>query len=84
MRASRFALLLFAAGARRIPLSLVGVLQYISPTLQLLLGIFVWHEPFTLARLAGYALIWLALVIYSAEGVWAARLRRREARKDEL
>jgi len=73
-------LLLFAAGARRIPLSLVGVLQYISPTLQLLLGIFVWHEPFTAARLAGYALIWLALVIYSAEGVWAARLRRRESR----
>lgn len=77
---SSIPLLSFAAGARRIPLSLVGVLQYISPTLQLLLGIFVWHEPFTPARFAGYALIWLALLIYSAEGLWAARLRRREAR----
>jgi len=71
-------LLLFAAGARRIPLSLVGVLQYISPSLQLLLGVFVWHEPFGVQRLAGYALIWLALIIYSLEGVWAARVRRRE------
>lgn len=76
---SSIPLLLFAAGARRIPLSLVGVLQYISPTLQLLLGIFVWHEPFTLARMAGYALIWFALLIYSVEGLWTARLRRREA-----
>ena len=81
---SSIPLLLFAAGARRIPLSLVGVLQYISPTLQLLLGIFVWHEPFAPARLLGYALIWLALPIYSAEGLWAARLRRREAHQAEL
>jgi len=72
-------LLLFAAGARRIPLSLVGVLQYISPCLQFLLGVYLWHEPFNQQRLIGYALIWLALVIYSLEGVWAARLRRREA-----
>jgi len=81
---SSIPLLLFAAGARRIPLSLVGVLQYISPSLQLLLGVLVWHEPFTPARLLGYALIWLALLIYSLEGAWTARLRRREARKDEL
>ena len=72
-------LLLFAAGARRIPLSLVGVLQYISPSLQLMLGVFVWHEPFNLERFVGYALIWLALIIYSVEGAWVARLRRRAA-----
>jgi chloramphenicol-sensitive protein RarD len=70
-------LLLFAAGARRIPYSLVGVLQYISPTLQLLTGVLLWHEPFNQVRFVGYALIWLALVIYSVEGLWAARLRRR-------
>jgi chloramphenicol-sensitive protein RarD len=70
-------LLLFAAGARRIPLSIVGVLQYISPTLQLLLGVIVWHEPFGGTRLFGYALIWLALCIYSLEGVWASKRRRR-------
>jgi chloramphenicol-sensitive protein RarD len=70
-------LLMFAAGARRIPLSLVGVLQYISPTLQLLLGVLVWHEPFSSVKLIGYALIWLALMVYSVEGAWAAKLRRR-------
>ena len=71
-------LLMFAAGARRIPLSLVGVLQYISPTLQLLFGVLLWHEPFGGVKLIGYALIWLALVLYTLEGVWSAKLRRRE------
>ena len=71
-------LLMFAAGARRIPLSLVGILQYISPTLQLLSGVLLWHEPFGGAKLVGYALIWLALVLYTLEGAWAAQLRRRE------
>ncbi len=67
-------LLCFAAGARRIPLSLVGILQYLGPTLQLGLGVFVFHEPLPLAKLAGFALIWLALVIYAVEGmVFTAR-----------
>jgi len=65
-------LLLFAAGARRIPLSLVGLLQYIGPTLQLLLGIFVWHEPFRPDKFIGYALIWLALLVYTLEGLHRA------------
>jgi chloramphenicol-sensitive protein RarD len=73
-------LLMFAAGARKIPLSLVGVLQYISPTLQLLCGVLLWHEPFGRDKLAGYMLIWLALVIYTLEGAWIAKLRRREER----
>jgi chloramphenicol-sensitive protein RarD len=68
-------LVMFAAGARRIPLSLVGVLQYISPTLQLLLGVLLWREPFGGAKLCGYVLIWLALLIYSVEGAWAAKRR---------
>lgn len=66
---------LFAAGARLIPLSLVGLLQYIAPTLQLLLGVLLWHEPFSRDKVAGYALIWLALVLYSLEGAVTARLR---------
>jgi chloramphenicol-sensitive protein RarD len=70
-------LILFAAGARRIALSLVGVLQYVSPTLQLLLGILVWHEPFNQTRFIGYAVIWFALVIYTADTLWAARQRRQ-------
>ncbi|MBS0308454.1 MAG: EamA family transporter RarD [Proteobacteria bacterium] len=63
-------LLLFAAGARRIPLSLLGLMQYITPTLQLLLGVMLYHEPFGGARLAGFALIWIGLAVYSAESLW--------------
>jgi chloramphenicol-sensitive protein RarD len=65
-------LLMFAAGARRIPLSLLGLLQYIGPTLQLLLGVWLYHEPFGGPRLAGFAMIWAALALYSAEGLWRA------------
>ncbi|WP_454765411.1 EamA family transporter RarD [Cupriavidus campinensis] len=66
-------LLFFAAGARRIPLSLLGLLQYTGPTLQLLLGIWLWHEPFPPQKQLGYALIWISLVIYAIEGLWIAR-----------
>ncbi|WP_454723852.1 MULTISPECIES: EamA family transporter RarD [Cupriavidus] len=68
-------LLLFAAGARRIPLSLLGLLQYTGPTLQLLLGVWLWHEPFPASKQAGYALIWISLVIYALEGLLAGRRR---------
>jgi chloramphenicol-sensitive protein RarD len=69
-------LLLFAAGARLIPLSTLGILQYISPTLQFALGVWVFHESFEPTRLVGFALIWIALVVYSLDG-W--RLRGRSA-----
>jgi chloramphenicol-sensitive protein RarD len=65
-------LLLFAAGARRIPLSVLGLLQYLGPSLQLLLGVWIYHEPFSAARLVGFAMIWSALAVYSAEGLWRA------------
>lgn len=68
-------LLLFAAGARRITLGTLGLLQYIGPTLQLLIGLWVFHEPFESARVLGFALIWAALALYSAEGLWASRRR---------
>ncbi|WP_148715133.1 EamA family transporter RarD [Chitinolyticbacter meiyuanensis] len=68
-------LLLFAAGARRLPLSLLGILQYSGPTVQLLLGIFLWHEPFGGAKALGFALIWAALALYTLEGWWASRMR---------
>lgn len=58
-------LILFASGARRLPLSIVGFLQYISPTLTLILGIFLYHEPFTGVHLASFIIIWLALTIFS-------------------
>ncbi len=66
-------LLLFAYGARRLPYSTVGVLQYIAPSLQLLCGVVVYHEHFGLARALGFALIWAALAIYAADGLWRVR-----------
>ncbi len=69
-------LLMFAAAARRITLSTIGLLQYVAPTCQLLIGVAVYHEPFDRARLVGFALIWTALVLYSADSLW--RMRRAE------
>lgn len=60
-------LLLFAAGARRIRMSTLGLLQYLAPSIQLVLGIWLYHEPFGGARMVGFGLIWLALAVYSAE-----------------
>jgi chloramphenicol-sensitive protein RarD len=64
-------LLLFAAGARRIPMATLGILQYISPSLQLALGVWLFRESFDPDRLAGFALIWVALLLYSIEGGFA-------------
>ena len=66
-------LLMFASAAQRIPLSLVGILQYIAPTLQFLLGVLVYREPFSPARLTGFGIVWLALIIYAVEGFFAQR-----------
>jgi chloramphenicol-sensitive protein RarD len=71
------ALFLFAYGARRLPYSTVGVLQYIAPTLQLACGVFVLHEPFERTRVIGFALIWAALLIYAGEGLWLSRRQQR-------
>ncbi|HEX9091434.1 MAG TPA: EamA family transporter RarD, partial [Anaerolineales bacterium] len=62
-------LLMFGYSARNIPLSMLGFIQYITPTLQFLLGVFVYLEPFPPARLLGFSIIWLALLVYSLEGV---------------
>lgn len=70
-------LLLFAAGARRIPLSLVGLLQYVGPTLQLLVGVAILHEPFGAQKAVGYALIWLAVAVASVDGLLASAPERR-------
>ena len=61
-------LLLFAAGARRIRMSTLGLLQYLAPTIQFMLGIWFFSEPFSPSRLVGFCLIWGALAIYSLEG----------------
>ncbi len=69
-------LLLFAHGARRIPLSVLGILQYIGPTIQFLLGVWLYHEPFEGNKMIGFSIIWSALALYSAEGLWRAWLVR--------
>lgn len=66
-------LLLFASGARRLSLSTLGLLQYIAPTLQFLLGVLVYGEQVGPDRLIAFVLIWGALALYSAEGLLHAR-----------
>ncbi len=61
-------LLLFAAGARRISMTTLGLLQYLGPTIQFILGVWVFDEPFAANRLVGFGLIWTALALYSADG----------------
>ena len=62
-------LLFFASGARVIPLTTVGLLQYITPTAQFLLGVLLYHEPFTRERAVGFAIIWTALAIFTFENL---------------
>lgn len=73
--ATALPLIWFAYGARRIPLSLVGIIQYVGPTLQLLTGVFLFGEPFSRAQLIGFGCIWAALGIYAVDGLWRLRMR---------
>jgi chloramphenicol-sensitive protein RarD len=73
--ATALPLLLFGYAARKVTLATVGVLQYITPTLQFLLGVWVYGETFTTTRMIGFGTVWIALILYSLEGVIE---RRRE------
>lgn len=70
-------LLLFAAGARRLPLATLGVLQYVNPTLQFLWGVLVVGEPMPASRWVGVALVWAALIVFTADALSA---RERNSR----
>jgi len=74
-------LIVFAYGARRIPYSTLGFIQYIAPTLQFILGIFVYHEVFSRHKFIGFSIIWLALIIYSSDNFMF--YRRRKALRSE-
>lgn len=74
-------LLLFAAGARRISFSLLGLLQYIGPSLQLCLAVWLYHEPFDAVRLTGFVIIWSALAIFSLEGLWTAWAAKKRTQR---
>ena len=68
-------LLLFSFGAQRIRMTTLGLLQYLSPTAQFLIGLLVYHEPFDSGRLTAYGLIWCGLLLYTAENFWLQRRR---------
>jgi chloramphenicol-sensitive protein RarD len=69
-------LTVFAYGARKIPYSTLGFIQYIAPTLHFILGIYVYNEVFNIDKFIGFSLIWLALIIYSLENLYFIRRRR--------
>ncbi|MBO3747038.1 EamA family transporter RarD [Streptosporangiaceae bacterium NEAU-GS5] len=73
-------LLFFTASAIRVPLTIVGLLQYIAPVLQFLCGILVAHETMPASRWAGFAVVWLALSIFSWDGLRQVRASRRAAK----
>jgi chloramphenicol-sensitive protein RarD len=74
-------LLLFTGAARRLPLSVLGLLQYLAPTLQLLVGVFLYGEPFTRTRAVGFTCIWIGLAIFVARTLRETALARRAEAK---
>src|SRR4051795_11669624 len=77
-------LLLFAAAARRIPLSTVGLLQYLTPLMQLAIGVFVYDEEMPPARLAGFVIVWIALAVFTVDSLRHARAGSRPAIADTV
>jgi len=66
-------LLMFASAAKQIPLTIVGLLQYIAPTLQFLIGVFLYKEAFDFSHFIGFAIVWLALIIFAVESYLSNR-----------
>ena len=73
----------FAYAVRRVPLSVVGLMQYIAPTLQFLLGVLVFHEAFDRDRAIGFAFIWIALAIFASDGCGGRAARPRSRARTE-
>jgi len=64
-------LLMFSSAAQSIPLSMVGIMQFITPTIQFLLGVLVYKEQFDTTHFIGFGIVWIALVLFVVEGFWA-------------
>ncbi|EIT86778.1 rarD protein [Fictibacillus macauensis ZFHKF-1] len=80
--ATAIPLLFFASGAQRISLAMVGFLQYIAPSIMLLLGVFLYHELFSTVHLIAFCFIWLALLLFSfSKHKWMVRLQPKNKRK---
>lgn len=74
-------LLFFASGVRRIPYSTSAVIQYVSPTMVFLIGVFAFGEPFSKGMLVGFLIIWAAVALFLGEMLLFARRCRNEARE---
>ncbi|PID85130.1 MAG: protein RarD [Chloroflexi bacterium] len=74
-------LLLFAASARRVTMATLGILQYLAPTCQFLIGVFIYGEAFSSTQLVGFSFIWVALASYSVESI---RHSRKNAAKQTI
>jgi chloramphenicol-sensitive protein RarD len=70
-------LLLFASGARRVPLTVIGLLQFVAPIIQFAIGVWVLGEPMTLERWIGFGLVWGALIVLSVDSIVMSRRHRR-------
>jgi chloramphenicol-sensitive protein RarD len=70
-------LVMFGAAAQLVQLSTLGFIQYIAPTLQFLIGFFVYGEAFSMEKLVGYGMIWVSLAIYSGDGIVARERKDR-------
>ena len=81
--ATAIPLLLFAGAANRLPMTSLGMLQYLTPILQLGCGVLIYHEPMPPARLAGFTLVWLALIVFTVDAFRATRKRNRAARLEK-
>jgi chloramphenicol-sensitive protein RarD len=77
--ATTIPMVLFTYGARQVTMTTLGILQYIAPTMQFLLGAFVFGEGFRQDQVVGFGLIWVALALYSIEGIVTARRRQLAA-----
>ncbi|MDO5701354.1 MAG: EamA family transporter RarD [Bowdeniella nasicola] len=76
-------LLIFAAAARRLPLALIGLLQYMTPACQTIIALWIFHEPLPPERLAGFALVWVAIVFLMADSVLALRRQPRPGKHSQ-
>jgi len=74
-------LLFFAAGTRRLPLSVLGLLQYLAPVLQFAVGVGIRHESLPTAELVGFCLVWLALIVLTVDSLRSQRAARHPAER---
>ena len=80
--ATAIPLLLFAAAARRVPLVTIGLLQFITPVLQLICGVLLLGEVMTTSRWVGFGIVWVALALLAVDSLWSARSRSRSRARD--